>query len=91
MRNISARQNVALDVNRGAVVYGGAQAFCQSREVDRRLVPFAVVDAFDIVEDVAAIENGRRLAKGERLHFLRRAGGHVGLFWLFLLSFFHLS
>lgn len=39
-------------------MYGGAQAFCQSREVDRRLVPFAVVDALDIIEDVAAIQNG---------------------------------
>lgn len=72
-------------------MHGGAQAFCQSREVDRRLVPFAVVDAFDIIEDVAAIQNGGGLTKGERLHFLRRAGGHVGLFGLFLLAFFHLS
>lgn len=66
-------------------MYGGVQAFCQSREVNRRLVPFAIVDALDIVEDVAAIQNGRRLTKGERLHFLRRAGGHVGLFWLLVV------
>lgn len=57
-RDKGAGQNVALYVNRGAVVYGCAQAFCQSREVDRRLVPFAVIDALDIVEDVAAIQNG---------------------------------
>ena len=57
-RDKGAGQNVGLYVNRGAVVYGCAQAFCQSREVDRRLVPFAVIDALDIVEDVAAIQNG---------------------------------
>lgn len=36
---------------------GGAQAFCQPREVDRRLVPFPVIDTLYVVENVAAIQN----------------------------------
>ena len=39
-------------------MHGGAQALCQIREIDRRLVPFAVIDALDIVEDITASQNG---------------------------------
>lgn len=58
MRDVGARQDVTLHINRGTVMHGGAQAFRQPGEVDRRLVPFAVIDALDIVEDIAAIQYG---------------------------------
>ncbi len=50
-------------------MHGGVQAFYQTREVDRRLEPLPVIDALDIIEDIAAIQNSGGLTKGERLHF----------------------
>lgn len=56
-------------------MHGSAQAFCQACEADRRLVPFAVTDALDVIENITAVEYRRRLAKRESLHFLRAGIG----------------
>ncbi|WP_410779883.1 ogr/Delta-like zinc finger family protein [Klebsiella michiganensis] len=37
-------------------MYGRAQALCQPGETDRRLVPFAVTDALDVIQNIALIE-----------------------------------
>ncbi|UTC25951.1 hypothetical protein [Salmonella phage vB_Sal_PHB48] len=55
-------------------MHGRAQALCQPGKADRRLVPFAVTDALDIIQNVALIEHRNWLTEGERFHFLRCAG-----------------
>lgn len=70
-------------------MHGGAQAFCQPGKADGRLNPFTVTDAFRVIQNVAAIQYGRRLTKGERLHFLVRLDGGQISFCLAAIAFAH--
>lgn len=56
-------------------MHGSTQAFRQTGKADRRLIPSAVTDALDVIQNVTAVEYRHRLTKGECLHF-RGAGGH---------------
>ena len=68
---------------------GGAQAFRQPVKADRRFEPAAIIDAFHVIQNIAAIEHGARFTKSKRLHFLGRGVFHVAraLLWLRLAAF----
>ncbi len=37
-------------------MHGSTQAFCQTGKADRRLIPSAVTDTFDVIQNVTAVE-----------------------------------
>ena len=74
VRPEGADQDVALHVDAAGVVRAAAECLCEAIERDRRLVPLAVVQALDVVEQLAPIEHGRRIPERERLHLLRGRG-----------------
>ena len=62
-------------------------AFARPVKLTGGLIPSAVTDALDVIQNVTAVEYRHRLTKGECLHF-RGAGGHSFHRWLRCFSSF---
>ncbi|AJK14571.1 hypothetical protein BZ19_2858 [Yersinia pseudotuberculosis str. PA3606] len=56
-------------------MYRRPEAARQSVKADRRVIPFTVTGAFDVIQNFPLIKNGGGFAKGERLYRLLLTGG----------------
>ncbi|CQD73142.1 Uncharacterised protein [Yersinia enterocolitica] len=53
------------------------EATRQTVKADRRVIPFTVTGAFDVIQYFPLVENGGGFAKGECLYRLLLAGGVI--------------
>ncbi|KGW89929.1 hypothetical protein Y034_1180 [Burkholderia pseudomallei MSHR449] len=67
------RQHVRLEEQRRAMVRARAKRFRQAGEADRRLEPFAVRPALDVIENLGPVHDGRRIVEREDLGARRRS------------------
>jgi len=65
-------QNVALYINRQAVMKDHKQAFCQLVKANRGLKSAPVTDTLGVIQSVAFIHDQDRIAKGKRFGVLLR-------------------